>query len=203
MGRRVFLYAGLACVAVSLAPLAAAADYPSIDGHMTDPLHRLKFSEKEAIEDQLGKIQTDTQVDVAGWIADGRDQLREAGQEVYDRWHIGHDWENGVFLVFPLTGPVIVILKPERPALTEADVARVLAADAVAAPTLAKRIEHDADEIGAILRVGAKAPKARPLGVKDAKLSLRYAIVAGLIALGAIVLTVRRRGGRRRAVVTP
>jgi hypothetical protein len=177
----------------------AEQPYPSIDGHMTDPQHRLKFSEKEAIEDQLGKIQSDTQVDCAGWVADTRDNYREAGQEVYERWHIGRDWENGVFMVFPPSGPVVVILKPERPGLTEAEIARVMTADAVPQPTLAKRIEHDADEIGAILRVGAKAAKARPPGVKDARASLRFLAVTAIVGLAALVLTFLRRGPRRRA----
>lgn len=181
-------------LALALAPVAArAAEYPSIDGHMTDPQHRLKFSEKEEIEDKLGKIQSDTQTDVAGWIADDRPNLRDAGWEVYQRWHIGKDWENGVFFVFPISGPVIVILNPERPALTEAEVQRIMTADAVPSPTLAKRIEKDADEAGAILRVGAKAAKPRPPGTKDPRLAIRYAIAAGVIALAAIATTLLRR----------
>jgi uncharacterized membrane protein YgcG len=203
MPRRVPVPAWLAAAAFSLAaaPESALADapYPSIDGHMTDPQHRLKFSEKEAIEDQLGKIQTDTQVDCAGWVADYREDYKEAGQEVYDRWHIGRDWENGVFMVFPPTGPVVLISKLERPALNEAEIARVMAADAVQQPTLAKRIEHDADEVGAILRVGAKAAKPRPPGVKDPKASLRFLAVTAVIGLAAAVLTFLRRGPRRRA----
>jgi uncharacterized membrane protein YgcG len=191
--------ARIAAVAVALAPLAAGAmDYPGIDGHMTDPQHRLKFTEKEEIEDKLGKIQADTQTDVAGWIADDRPDLKEAGWEIYQRWHIGKDWENGVFFVFPLAGPVIVILNPERPALTEPEVQRIMTADAVPSGSLAKRIEKDADEAAAILRVGAKAAKPRPPGTKDPHLAVRFASVAGIVAIAALILTFTRR--RARAV---
>jgi hypothetical protein len=194
-------FALLVFAAIFGAARGARADqpYPSIDGHMTDPQHRLKFTEKEAIEDQLGKIQSDTQVDCAGWISDVRENYREAGQDIYERWHIGRDWENGVFMVFPPSGPVVVILKPERPALNEAEIARIMTADAVPQPTLAKRIEHDADEIGAILRVGAKAAKPRPPGVKDGKASLPFLAVAGVVGVAALVLSLFRRGPRRRA----
>jgi uncharacterized membrane protein YgcG len=201
--RRPLPVAWFTAVALALAPASAiASDYPSIDGHMTDPQHRLKFSEKEAIEDKLGKIQSDTQTDVAGWIADDRENLKEVGWELYQRWHIGKDWENGVFFVFPISGPVIIVVNPDRPALTPAEVERIMTADAAPSPSLAKRIEKDADEAGAILRVGAKAAKPRPPGTKDPRLAIRYAIAASVIALAAVVLGFVRRRRRPRVAAS-
>jgi hypothetical protein len=188
----------------ALALLAAAwlwaapahAYVPPIDGHLTDPGHRLKSTEKDALEEQLGKIQSDTQVDCAGWVMATpapADELPDLGREAYDHWRIGRDWENGVLFVFPMSGPAILIQSPDRPALTAPEVAKVLGADAPASPSLSKRIEHDANEVGAILRVGSKAPKPRPPGVADPRRGAWYAAGSGVVALAAIAISLRRR----------
>jgi uncharacterized membrane protein YgcG len=177
---------------------AVAFDFPSLDGHATDPHHRLKFSEKDSLEERLGKIQSDTQVDVATWISDMPEQsLGDLGAEVYDRWHIGRDWENGVLLVFPSNGAVRVVLKPGRPALSDGDVARIVAEDARdPSATFVARIERAADEISAVLLVGAKAPKVRPRGQGDPRLGFQYAVGAAFVALLAVALSVVRRTRR-------
>ncbi|MCL2450371.1 MAG: TPM domain-containing protein, partial [Polyangiaceae bacterium] len=134
--------------AVCLGAGPAHAYVPPIDGHLTDPGHHLKSTEKDSLEELLGKIQSDTQVDCAGWVmatAVPANELADLGREAFDHWHIGRDWENGVFFVFPTEGRAILVQNPSRPALSPADVTKVLGADVPASP-LSKRIEHDANE---------------------------------------------------------
>jgi hypothetical protein len=182
------------CVALSLCAGAARAYVPPIDGHLTDPGHRLKSTEKDSLEEMLGKIQTDTQVDVAGWVmAEPSTEAADLGREAYEHWRIGKDWENGVLFVFPLTGQAALIQNPERPALNPTEVARVLGADVPANTLLAKRIERDANEVGAILRVGSKAAKPRPPGAGDPKRGAWYAAATAVIVLAAISLSLRRQ----------
>jgi hypothetical protein len=182
-----------ACAALCLIAGAANAYVPPIDGHLTDPGHRLKSTEKDSLEDQLGKIQSDTQVDCAGWVMQSpTDEIADLGREAYDHWRIGRDWENGVLFVFPVSGPAILIQNTDRPALTPTEVSRVLSVDAPGQP-LAKRVEHDANEVGAILRVGSKAPKPRPPGIADPRRGHWFAAGTAIVGLAAIVLSMRRR----------
>lgn len=180
--------------ALSLCANVAWAYVPPIDGHLTDPGHRLKSTEKDSLEDTLGKLQTDTQVDVAGWVmTEPTNEVADLGREAYDHWRIGKDWENGVLFVFPVSGPAQLIENPDRPALSPSELSRVLGADVPGNPLLAKRIERDANEVGSILRVGAKAPKPRPPGTADPKRGAWFAAATVLIVLAAVGLSLRRR----------
>ncbi len=193
--RRARAIGAVAVGAARITFVATASAYvPPIDGHLTDPGHRLRSTEKDSLEEALGKIQSDTQVDVAGWVmAQPTDEVVDLGHEAYEHWRIGRDWENGVLFVFPVTGAASLIQNPARPALTPAEVARVLGADVPANPSLAKRIERDADEVGAILRVGSKAPKARPPGKAEPRKGHVYAALTALVVALAFALSRRRR----------
>jgi uncharacterized membrane protein YgcG len=173
----------------------ARAAVPPLDGHVTDPQNKLRPADEEAMEDKLGKIQSDTQVDVATWLSDAPpDAATELGNEAYERWHIGRDWENGVLLVFPAVGPVHVIMNPARPVLAAAEVTKIIDNDVGPTTAYRARIERAANEIGAVLRVGAKEPKPRPKGYGDPKLGVRFgAAAAGIAVLGVGLSFARRR----------
>jgi hypothetical protein len=191
--RRRFIARVLLVTVALWAAAAQAAGVPPIDGHLTDPSHKLKATEKDSLEETLGKIQSDTQVDVAGWImSEPTDEAAELGHEAYEHWRIGRDWENGVLFIFPVSGPALLMQRAERPALTESEVARVLAADVPSSP-LAKRIERDASEVKAILMVGAKAPKMRPVGEGDPRRARWFDAGLALTVLLAVALTIVRR----------
>ncbi len=195
---RLFLLAILTCLGDSEATAFAAV--PPLEGHVTDPSRKLKAADEEALEDKLGKIMTDTQCDLATWLSDvPPESANEAGADAYDRWHIGRDWENGILLVFPSTGPVHVIVKTERPAVTEAEITKVETGDD---PHLAwkARIERAADELASVLRVGAKAAKVRPPGHGDPQRGLRYALGGAFVGLLAIGLSTARRIAARSSM---
>lgn len=158
---------------------------------MTDPDRTLSDSDKTAAEDTLGKIQEDTRIDVAGWIADAPEsQLDELGNEAYRRWNIGRDWDNGIFLMIPKSGRVHIILNRTRPALTPTEVRRVIDADSPTSP-MAQRLDKIANAAGAIVRNNAL--RARPAGQNDPVGTIWYACGAGAVLLIAVALTYRAR----------
>jgi hypothetical protein len=107
-----------------------APDVPEIGGHMTDPGHKLDDAAKSAVEDQLSAIQRDTEIDVAGWISDvPEDRMADLGRMAYRRWHIGEDWDSGLFFAFPASGRVRIVQDIARPELTPDEVARLTKAD--------------------------------------------------------------------------
>jgi hypothetical protein len=186
-----------ACLSLVAAQPARAA-VPPLDGHVTDPRHKLKSVDEESMENKLGRIQSDTQVDVAIWLSDApADAASDLGSEAYEQWHIGRDWENGILLVFPAVGPLHVILNPKRPALAVAEITKVVAADYNPSASWMDRIDRTANEIGSVLRVGAKEPKPRPAGHGDPRLAIRYAVPTGAIALLALFRSLGRRVKRR------
>jgi hypothetical protein len=183
-----------------MAGSAVAEEVPGIGGHVTDTHRKLKGGDKDAIEEKLGKIQTDTQDDVAAWITDTPPQaMGDSAREAFDQWHIGKDWENGILLVYPSSGPPLVVQRPERPLLSSTDIDRVLKADGEAGGSMRARLDRMADEMGALLRVGAKAPKVRPWGKRDSRRAAWYAVGALVIAAAAALMSIRRRSASRQS----
>jgi hypothetical protein len=182
----------LVALAFILAPRSAGAlDIPSINGHMTDPIHTLSNADKTSIEDKLDKIQQDTRIDVAGWIVDAQaNALDELGEEAFHRWNIGRDWDNGVFFVVPKSGRVHLIQDQAKPALTPTEVTHITGADSPTAP-MAQRLDLIADAAGTIIR--GKSLHPRPEGQTDPARGMWYlggTVGVFLIALG---LTWRQR----------
>jgi len=169
----------------------SAAEIPGINGHMTDPQHRLSDADKKSIEDKLSALQEETHVDLAGWISDApEDQANALGKEAYRRWGIGKAWDNGIFFMIPVTGRAHLIVEPARPELTAAEQARVLAADRPDAP-LSTRLNALADAAGTLVR--AKVFHARPRGAKDAPRAMLYGLAALGVALAAALGSRRTR----------
>jgi len=180
--------------ALAMAPRAAAAlEVPNIDGHMTDPQHKLGGA-KTGIEERFEELQQETHVDVAGWITDApEDQVEALGAAAYERWKIGHDWDNGLFFIFPSAGPVHVIQNRATPELTVATTVKLAAADDPHAP-LPDRIASLTKEAQRLLF--ARTQKvARPPGTGHPERGRYYAIVAAALALAAISISLRRRKG--------
>jgi hypothetical protein len=171
---------------------AMALDVPPINGHITDPQHELSATELEAIQAKLTKIQDETHIDVAGWLSPATEaDATTLGRAAYRKWNIGHDWDNGVFFMMPATGRVHVILDPERPELTAAELAQVTDADK---PTLSmsRRIELLADLTLEILRPKV-THRAMPPGKANPTRGAIYGVASGLILLLAAALTRARR----------
>jgi hypothetical protein len=186
-----WLLAPLLVATLLHAAAAIALDIPAIDGHMTDPTRALSASDKTAVDEKLGKIQADTRIDVAGWIVDApADTLTELGNEAYQRWNIGRDWDNGVFLVIPKVGRAQLAQKRERPALSKPEIDQLLAADNPAL-SMSQRVDRLADAAGTVIR--AKTFHARPPGQTDPHRGTVYASFAALLFLVAVALTVRAR----------
>jgi hypothetical protein len=177
---------------LALAPLRAGAlELPGLDGHMTDPHHKLG-SAKASIEERLGKIQDETHIDVAGWISDlPEDQVEARGSDVYRRWNIGKNWDGGIFLVFPASGPVHVIQDSERPTLSDAARVKLVATDS---PTdkLDKRALDLAEEARRLI-LPKMENQARPLGTSHPEKGPYYVIAAAALALVGAWMSLRRK----------
>jgi hypothetical protein len=192
-GRPLVAVAGLALLLGGRSALAN--DIPGINGHMTDPGHILSNGDKTTVEEKLNKIQADTRIDVAGWIADvPESRLDELGLEAYKHWNIGTSWDSGIFFMIPKTGRVHVILDPVKPPeLTPAEVARVQDADKPNAPMM-DRIDAFAETAGNIVR--GKALKPRPEGKTDPARGRLYGYGAAAVLAAAIAMTLRTRKQR-------
>jgi hypothetical protein len=176
---------------------AWAVDIPGIDGHVTDPTHALSASDKTAIDENLGKIQQDTRIDVAAWIVDAKeDALTELGNEAYRRWNIGRDWDNGVFLIVPKVGRAKLIQKQGRPALSPSEAEQLVAADNPAL-SMNQRLDRLADAAGTVIR--GKTFHPRPHGESCPPRGVRYAGGATAVLLIAVGLTWRSRKQAARA----
>ena len=172
-------------------PRATAFEIPKIEGHMTDPTHQLSAAELQATDQKLDKIALDTRIDTAGWITDApAADLAESGKEAYEQWHIGRDWDNGVFLMIPKVGRWVVIMNPQKPELTPEEVARLTAADKPGAP-MVERMDAYAETAGDILR--AKVFHARPPGKNDPVHGRWYLAGVMLLLLAALVRTAQER----------
>jgi hypothetical protein len=181
----------LLAVLLSSSP-AMALEVPPINGHITDPQHELSATELEAIQAKLTKIQDETHIDVAGWLSPATEAEATAlGKVAYRRWNIGHDWDNGVFFMMPATGRVHVILDPERPELTPAELARVTDADKPSL-SMSRRIELLADLTLEILRPKV-THRAMPPGKSNPIRGAIYGAIAGMILLLALGLTWAQR----------
>jgi hypothetical protein len=170
----------------------AVPQVPGIDGHMTDPGHKLSEADKRSIEDRLGKIQEETHLDVAGWISDVPEgQAMALGNRAYRQWNIGRDWDGGVFLMFPTEGKVRIIQPLDRPTVPAGEVAQLVAADI---PDLAmnQRIERLAEKARSLL-VARTGKKARPWGDAHPELGHRWLMLAAAIVLGAAGMSFSRK----------
>lgn len=183
---------------VALAAPGLASAFPNLEGHVTDPQHRLSVGDRTALEKKLGEIQSNTHIDVACWISDAQMPLaQQLGEEAYKRWGIGREWDNGVFFMFPLSGPVRIILDPAKPVFDRGEIFKVAAADRPNAD-VARRMELLADAADAILREKARAP--RPWGTAHPQRGLWYALGSALVALLAAALSFSRKGGQPEEV---
>jgi hypothetical protein len=199
------LIATLAALAADPAPAAAPVhpppphpvhpatlNVPGINGHMTDPTHKLSDDAKKEVEDRLTKIAEDTHIDLAGWITNAPDdQVVALGNEAYKRWSIGVWWDNGVFFAFPAAGQVHIIQDPAKPELTPEEVTKLLAADKPSSD-YQKRI--DDLEVATRAMVEPKTQnRARPWGTNRPQRANVFLAAAAAIALAAIALSFRRR----------
>lgn len=170
---------------------------PHIEGHVTDPTHKLSRQEKRSIEELLGSIQSDSKIDVAAFIADvPPDQLEKAGRAAFRTWGIGRAWENGVLIVISTDARgVEIIVAPERPALQEPDIKTVTREilPALESRGFAAALQVGAERIGEVVRPRAKIPVARPPGIRRPSMSLRYAVGVFTVLVVAVTATLLRR----------
>lgn len=62
------VFSSVTFAALLAATDAFAYDLPMLNGHATDPQHKMTGVEKDTIETKLGNVQDETLIDVAGWI---------------------------------------------------------------------------------------------------------------------------------------
>lgn len=174
-----------------LAAAPARAEVPQLEGHVTDPQHRLSDGDRKSLNDKLDKLQQETHVDVATWVSNVAPEAADAaGAEFYKARNIGVDWDNGVFFMFPAHGRVHVILNAEHPELTAEEKGKVEAADDPSAD-LSRRLETLATTTSDVLK--PKLNQARPPGQTDTGKGRIYTVAALLVAGLAA-----RRSRRRR-----
>lgn len=70
---------------------------PSIEGHLTAPGKQLTQAEKTRLDDSLGLIQRDFQVDLAILVLATlpKEPIEDFGLRAYRRWNIGGTWKHG------------------------------------------------------------------------------------------------------------
>ena len=195
--RRRRTFGALALLSAALLPTAALGlDVPGIQGHMTDPGHKLSDGDKSSMEDRLSKIQEDTHIDFAGSISDvPEDQATAYGEAAFKSWGIGNDWDNGVFLIFPGSGRVHIVQNPDKPLLNGEELGKLAEADDPG-EDLHRRIEKLSDKARDIL-VPKTANQVRPRGTAHPERGRYYAVLTALIALAGVGASFRRWRIRR------
>jgi uncharacterized membrane protein YgcG len=85
---------------LSAAPARANPPVPGIEGHITDSGKRLPDGQRQAIDQALGSVQADLDVDMAIFIlATPVESLAEMGQACFRTWSIGKSWKRGGILL--------------------------------------------------------------------------------------------------------
>ncbi len=184
-------------MALGSSAYAQGRHVPAIEGHVTDPTHKLNGSEKDDLEKLLGSLQTETKVDVAVFVAEVPSaDLDDVARAAYDQWGIGRAWENGMLLVVASDGSgAFVAQDPKRPPVLAGNDLRTLTqqvGSTIPARGFAQGLRDALDFVGTILRPKSKIPVVRPSGVGNHEIGRRYTGWTGLVVLVALVMAAVR-----------
>ena len=175
---------------------AGGDDVPALEGHVTDPSDVLSAPERASLEELLGSIQSETNVDVATFVAAvPDDQVEAAGRKAFDAWGIGRAWTNGVLIVVTTDAQAATLALSSTRSAIDAGVAKDIASEipaAVRSKGFAAAIRGAAGRVHDLVRDASKVPFVRPAGRGHPDVGLRFAIAFGFVALVAIALHVRR-----------
>ena len=170
------------------APRVRAANVPACGGHVTDPDRVLAEPDRQALTAELDKLDLETLIDVAVWVADAPDDsLPPPGQKAFGEWSIGRVWDGGLLIVAPTSGRAVMFQDPKRPVLTPTEVDEVTGADRPDEPMI-RRLDAVCQSTASVLRrrIDRYAPARR----------LRYVFVPAALLLAAAALMARdRRNG--------